>query len=129
MEDGAFREGRERWRRRYRRFSPTAPVSMHSPANRAGKRRDPRRRLHSAGPDSHPVVRSRFRQTPVSFRSQLLTPYPPIFRTRLPLSFSPFSFSSTLLYFPFFISFFFNLYFLPSFISLSHLKLSFHLIL
>lgn len=49
---------------------------MHSPAIRAGKRRDPRRRLHSAGPDSHPVVRSRFRQTPVFALAKNFTPFP-----------------------------------------------------
>ena len=73
-------------------FLPPLLVSMNSPANRAGKRHDPRCRLHSAGPDSHPVVRSRFSQTRCRFPSSsqilYLSPlylHPLLFALPLPL--------------------------------------------
>lgn len=93
-----------RWRKRVgrRRLPPPLliPYPVCTARVRAGKRRDACRRLHSAGPDAHQVVRSRSGQTVrpqrycalfLSFSlsldpSLVLTPCPVLLSTPLSLS-------------------------------------------
>lgn len=96
---------------------PTLSVARSSHV-RAGKRRDACRRLHSAGPDAHQVVRSRSSRTVGSHRRYSLLPFPfPSPPLSLILSRSYFSPSHSLTH--------------PHFLSLSHslvyLALSFFL--
>lgn len=96
-----------RWRKRVgrRRLPPPLliPYPVCTARIRAGKRRDACRRLHSAGPDAHQVVRSRSGQTVrpqrycalfLSFSlslapSLVLTPCPVLLSTPLSLSYPP----------------------------------------
>lgn len=95
-----------RWRKRVgrRRLPPPLliPYPVCTARVRAGKRRDACRRLHSAGPDAHQVVRSRSGQTVrpqrycalfLSFSlsldpSLVLTPFPVLLSTPLSLTLS-----------------------------------------